>query len=149
MRVLGLDSGGRRIGVAMSDAGEMLASPLLVIEKNSDEEAVTAIVGIVKEHGVGRIIVGMPRHLNGTMGTEAAKVQAFIDYLASKTDVPIETRDEWLSTVAANRLLRDAGAKPSHRRVDAMAAAFVLQGYLDSKRQDVAGTDQDGNQLLT
>jgi putative Holliday junction resolvase len=148
MRILGLDSGGRRIGVAMSDAGEILASPLLVIEKKSDEEAIATIVGIVRENGVGQIIVGMPRHLNGTFGAEAAKVQLFIDELARKTEVPIETRDEWLSTVAANRLLRDAGAKTSHRRVDAMAAAFVLQGYLDSKNQ-ANNADEDGNIMLT
>ncbi len=149
MRILGLDSGGRRIGVAMSDAEEMLASPLTVIEKSSDSEAIQAILELIRQYDVGKIIMGMPRHLNGKLGVEAGKVQTFIDELSKATSVPIDTRDEWLSTVAANRLLHEAGSRTRGRHVDAMAATFVLQGYLDSRRQDSLPLEEDGNTLLT
>ncbi len=148
MRIVGLDPGVRRIGVALSDAEEMLASPLTVIERKTDEEALDAIVAVLKEYNVGLIIVGMPRHLDGRMGIQATKVQGFIDELSKKTAIPIETRDEWLSTVAANRLLREAGSKTKNRHVDAMAAAFVLQGYLDGRRGNTQ-SDIDGNLLMT
>jgi len=139
MRILGLDIGDRRIGVAISDPEETLASPLTVILRNSDEEAVKAIVELIERYQVARVIVGLPRHLSGKLGRQAAKVQNFITKLSEQTEVPVETRDEWLSTIAASRLLREAGIKNEKQKTkrDAVAAAFVLQGYLDSQRQGV------------
>lgn len=139
MRILGLDIGDRRIGVAISDPEETLASPLTVILRNSDEQTTKAIVEIIEHHQVARVIVGLPRHLSGKVGKQAAKVQDFIKKLSEQIKVPLETRDEWLSTVAASRLLREAGIKNEQQKTkrDAVAAAFVLQGYLDSQRQGI------------
>jgi len=139
MRILGLDIGDRRIGVAISDPEETLASPLTVILRNSDEEVTKAIVELIERYQVARIIVGLPRHLSGKLGKQAAKVQDFITKLSEQIKVPLETRDEWLSTVATGRLLREAGIKNEQQKAkrDAGAAAFVLQGYLDSRRPSV------------
>jgi putative Holliday junction resolvase len=134
MRCLGLDIGDKRIGVAISDSEEILASPLVTITKDDDEKTIEAILELVSKHGVQRIVVGMPYSLNGNMGMQANKVTAFVEMLSKCTEVTIETWDERLSTVAAERLLVEAGAKRDKKRAqrDAAAAAFVLQGYLDS-----------------
>ena len=136
MRCLGLDIGDKRIGVALSDPDEIIASPLTTITRNGEEKDSGAILDLVNEHKVGVIIVGLPYSLNGSIGSQAAKVMDFIDHLSQNTDIIIETRDERLSTVAADRLLREAGKKKDKVRLqrDAAAAAFILQGYLDSRK---------------
>lgn len=137
MRVLGLDLGDKRIGVAISDPNGTFAIPLTVILRNGDEEATKAIINLVHRYEVERIVIGLPRSLRGGVGKQAEKVQAFISQFSSQTEVSIETWDEWLSTVASERLLMEAGTKGKQRKAqrDAMAAAFILQGYLDSQRQ--------------
>jgi len=134
MRCLGLDVGDRRIGVAISDPEQILASPLSTIMRDDDEEAIDAIVQLVAKHEVQRIVVGLPYSLDGTVGRQASKVAAFVEQLSKCTEAGIETRDERLSTIAAERLLVEAGTKRDTIRVrrDAAAAAFILQGYLDS-----------------
>jgi len=135
MRTLGLDIGDRRIGVAMSDLTGILASPLSIIERDSDEQAVDAILEIVTERGVERVIVGLPRAMDGHIGHQAEKVQAFTGLLRQRTAVPVEYRDERLTTVAAMRLKREASTRRLDRKIryDAMAAAIILQEYLDEK----------------
>lgn len=137
MRILGLDVGDKRIGVSVSNPEGTLAIPLTVIFRNSDEEATGAIHKLIEHYQIERIVIGLPRHLNGRIGRQAAKVQAFMTKLSEQVKVPVETHDEWLSTVAADRLLEEAGIKNRQRKAkrDAMAAAFVLQGFLDSQRQ--------------
>jgi putative Holliday junction resolvase len=131
MAILGLDVGEKRIGVAL--AGELLAIPLTVIERAGEEADMETIISLAEEHGVERIVVGLPRSMDGSMGEQAENVLAFSRALSQHTDVPIDTWDERLSTVAAERLLLDAGMKGEKRRArrDAMAAAIILQGYLD------------------
>lgn len=134
MRTLGLDIGDRRIGVAISDPEKILASPLVTITRDNEDEAIGAIAGLVSKHEVDRIVVGLPYSLDGNIGRQANRVMDFIEKLSKCTNVNIETRDERLSTVAVERLLAEAGtrgAKAKSRR-DAAAAAFILQGYLDS-----------------
>lgn len=135
MRVLGLDVGDRRIGVALSDPTGILASPLTIIKRTSDEQAIDAILKIVVERGAERIIVGLPRSMDGHIGPQAEKVQAFAELLRLRTAVPIEFRDERLTTVAAMRLKKEASTRRLDRktRYDAMAAAIILQEYLDEK----------------
>lgn len=137
MRILGLDIGDKRIGVAISDPEGTLASPLTVILRNNDEEATKAIVELIEHYQVACVVIGLPRHLSGKLGRQAAKVQAFMTKLSEQTKIPIETRDEWLSSVAADRLLQEAGVKNRQRKArrDPAAAAFVLQGYLDSPQR--------------
>ncbi len=133
MRSLGLDIGDRRIGVALSDPDGILASPLTIINRSDESLDIEAIIDIVKSQDVGRVIVGLPHSLDGSLGEQAEKVKAFTRKLASRIQVPLEYRDERLTTVMAERLGRAAGSKKTKRkaRYDAQAAALILQGYLD------------------
>lgn len=134
MRVLGLDVGDRRIGLALSDPQGILASTLGALERRGLEEDLQAILALVREHQVERIVVGLPRRLDGTLGEQARKVEDFAQRLRDVSPVPLELWDERLSTVAAQERLREAGAKRVTRgRVDAAAAAYILQGYLDAR----------------
>jgi putative Holliday junction resolvase len=134
MRILGLDVGDSRIGVAISDPVEIIATPLTVITRDDDNIAIAAIGQLVGQYDVKRIVIGLPYSLDGSIGRQANKVKDFVDKLSQSTSARIELRDERLSTVAAQRLLRGAGSKKAGKRshIDAVAAAFILQGYLDS-----------------
>ncbi|MDP2727589.1 MAG: Holliday junction resolvase RuvX, partial [Dehalococcoidia bacterium] len=131
MRVLGLDVGDRRIGLALSDPQGILASTLGALERRGWEKDVQAILALVKEHQVELIVVGLPKRLDGTLGEQARKVEEFAQWVREASPVPLELWDERLSTVAAQERLREAGAKRVSRgRIDAAAAAVILQGYL-------------------
>ncbi|OGN92062.1 MAG: hypothetical protein A2Z75_05790 [Chloroflexi bacterium RBG_13_50_10] len=134
MRILGLDVGDHRIGVAISDPEEILARPLTTIIRENEQNAIDAIIQLVDQYDVKRIVVGLPYSLDGSVGKQATKVMDFVNRLSKGTDAKIETWDERLSTVAAERLLREADNKKADNRAkrDAAAAAFILQGYLDS-----------------
>jgi putative Holliday junction resolvase len=136
MRCMGLDVGDRRIGVALSDPGGILASPLTIIERTGDDRDIEAIAGIIAEQQVERVIVGLPLSLDGTLGKQAARVKDFAERLAGQIKVPLEYRDERLTTVMAQRLKRASGGKKGRgkTRYDAQAAAVILQGYLDEGR---------------
>jgi putative Holliday junction resolvase len=132
-RALGLDVGDRRIGVALSDPGGILASPFTIIERIDDEQTVAAIADIVREQEAGLIIAGLPQSLSGAEGVQAEKVRAFIEKLREKVAVPVEFRDERLTTVVASRLMRTVKTRQGKKKQyqDARAAAVILQGYLD------------------
>jgi putative Holliday junction resolvase len=132
-RILGIDHGTVRIGVAMSDETEFLASPLTTVQ--SGKAAVDELVSIVTEHEVRTIVVGLPRNMNGTYGPATEKVRAFIVKLSKRTDVPIVEWDERLSTVSAHKDLREAGLDGRQRKgvVDKVAARIILQNYLDAQ----------------
>jgi len=134
-RVLGLDIGTRRIGVALSDPGRVLASPLTLIEPSDQATAIQAICHLVRQHEVGRIVVGMPYSLDGTVGQQARRVLDFVAALSQQAGVPVEAWDERLTTVIAERRIAEAHVRRGKRRglVDAAAAAVILQGYLDSQ----------------
>lgn len=134
MRTLGLDIGDKRIGVAISDPEEILASPLATITREDDKKAIADIIKLVDQHNVERIVVGLPYSLDGSIGGQANKVMDFAERLSQYTRASMEIWDERLSTVAVERLLREAGKKKAKKRErrDAAAAAFILQGYLDS-----------------
>jgi putative Holliday junction resolvase len=134
MRTLGLDIGDKRIGVAISDPEEILASPLAIITREDDKKAIDDIIKLVDQHNVERIVVGLPYSLDGSIGGQANKVMDFAKRLSQYTRASMEIWDERLSTVAVERLLREAGKKKAKKRErrDAAAAAFILQGYLDS-----------------
>ncbi len=138
MRKVGLDIGDKRIGVALSDPGGILASPFTIIECKGEKQDIEAIINIVNQHEVEKIIVGLPRSLDGSIGRQAQKVEAFVQKLRSQTEVSLEFRDERLTTVSAKRLMREASTKKNKRKVrdDAVAAALILQGYLDETKSD-------------
>ncbi len=132
-RSLGLDVGDKQIGVALSDAMGILASPLTIIDRRDEQQALAVIIAIIDQHQVGHIIVGLPRLMSGRLGQQAEKVKSFVQELCNHTEVPVEFRDERLTTVLAQRLMRATSTKKTRRnaRDDAVAAALILQGYLD------------------
>ncbi|MFC1978365.1 Holliday junction resolvase RuvX [Chloroflexota bacterium] len=136
MRALGLDVGQKRIGVALSDDEGILASPLTIINATDAEQAIKRISELCDQHQVAHIVVGMPRSLDGTLGTQADIVQQFIDRIAGVVNITIDTWDERLSSVEADRAMLAAGTKKDKKKKlrDAIAAAIILQGYLDRKR---------------
>ena len=132
-RILALDFGRARIGVAISDELQMLAHPLETIPAN--EEPASRIAEIVREKQVDHVVVGIPRQMNGQIGTAATEVLEFVEKLRAILPCPVVTCDERLTTVAAHRALRDAGKKTRHTRayVDQVAAQMILQTYLDRR----------------
>ena len=139
MRYLGLDIGDRWIGVALSDPSAKLASPLTILKRNDDTADVETIVSIIEKHDVGLVVVGLPRMLNGSLGIQSQKVEAFTRQLQDRIDIPVEFRDERLTTVSARRLMRAAGTKKSRRKGDdAIAAAVILQAFLDEDQSQLA-----------
>lgn len=135
MRILALDYGTKRVGVAISDEMLMLAQPVEYILAEPPSGLFDRIRELVKEREVGLVIVGMPRNMDGTYGPAAAKVQEFVESLKKVLSVPVKTWDERLTTVQANRFLREANVrqKKSRERVDKIAAAILLQSYLDAR----------------
>ena len=128
---LGIDFGQARIGLAISDELRLLAHPLETIP--ADKTSVKRIAVIVQERNVDKVVVGIPRHMSGQIGESAQKALNFADELRQKLPCPVETWDERLTTVAANRALAAAGKKTRETRgiVDQVAAQMILQGYLD------------------
>ena len=129
---MGLDIGDRRIGVAMSDPQGILASPLTIINRTDEQSDIDAIQAIIEQNKVGVVVIGLPLSMSGNVGPQAVKVQLFVQELSKHTEVPVEFRDERLTTVSAQRLMRET-KKGRRIRDDAMAAALILQGYLDER----------------
>jgi putative Holliday junction resolvase len=138
MRILGIDYGSKRIGLAISDPNETMAQPLATIERKDDNSSVRKIDEIIKKHSIDKIVIGLPVSMSGEIGPQARSVLDFIDHLKKQIDIQIETWDERLSTSMAQRALLDAKTKRSRRKevIDKIAAAIILQGYLDSKRTE-------------
>jgi putative Holliday junction resolvase len=147
MRTLGLDVGDRRTGVALSDPLGMLASPLLVFELKDEATDIAYILRLVEQYSVEKIIVGLPQSMNGTMGSQAEKVKAFGEKLKQHSPVPIEYRDERLTTVSAKQMLLESGNKKYNKNrkieLDAAAAAIILQSYLNETRPIKYPSDSD------
>src|SRR5215831_4434719 len=131
--ILALDFGRARIGVAISDDLQLLAHPLETIPTKGRPES--RIARIVADKHVDHIVAGVPRQMNGQIGTAATEVLQFVEKLRAILSCPVVTWDERLTTVAAHRALRDAGKKTRHTRgyVDQVAAQLILQGYLDGR----------------
>lgn len=138
MRILALDVGDRRIGVAVSDPSQILARSLKVIQRSSRQEDFAAVAGLVEEYEVERVVVGYPRSMDGTAGRQAEKVERYVAGLAEALAVPVLLWDERLSTVSAERLMREGRlrGKKKRERLDAVAAAVILQDYLDSRKKE-------------
>jgi putative Holliday junction resolvase len=130
-RILGIDLGRARIGVAVSDELGMLAHPVETIPAGSG--AMQRIVELVREKDAERVVVGLPRHMNGSAGEGASEALAFAKKLQTLLSCEVVTWDERLTTTAANRALRDSGrrTRDSRQIVDQVAAQMILQGYLD------------------
>lgn len=136
MRVLALDLGERRIGVAVSDPTGTVARPVGAVERKSRAEEFAAIARLVAEYGAERVIVGRPLTLRGEVGPQARWVEAYAQALAAALPVPVELWDERYTTAGAEEILETV--RPGRRRqpgeVDAVAAAVLLQGFLEAHR---------------
>lgn len=133
-RILGIDIGERRIGVAVSDEMGTIASPVGMIRREGD--VVRELKALVERYGAVRLVAGLPVGLSGREGPQAAVVREFAEALAGEVDVPLEYWDERLSTAVAERTLIAGGTRRNKRKekIDAVAAAVILQGYLDHQR---------------
>ncbi|MBW3574308.1 MAG: Holliday junction resolvase RuvX [Actinobacteria bacterium] len=142
MRVVGIDLGSRRIGVAVSDSSGTLASPYTVIQRGAHHGADhDAIAAVVSETAAERVVVGLPLALNGRVETAARLVLDEVDELSEALPVPVECHDERLTTVSAERSLRSAGRGGVARRrvIDQVAAAVLLQSWLDREGRSRRG----------
>ncbi|EPY06139.1 Holliday junction resolvase [Paenibacillus sp. E194] len=133
MKILGLDYGDRRIGVAISDAFGWTAQGLEVIERRKPENDLKRLGDIVKEHGVEAFVLGLPKNMNGTVGPRGELSMSFAEQLKQSFGLPVHLWDERLSTVSAERALLEADVSRKKRRqvIDKMAATIILQTYLD------------------
>ena len=121
----------------MSDPGGILATPLVVIERGDESRDIRAINDIIKQNDIKLVVAGLPRSMDGKIREQAEKVQEFVRSLTSHIGIPVEFRDERLSTVSARRMMRDSTGKSRKKtRDDAAAAAVILQGYLEEQRPD-------------
>ncbi len=139
MRLMSLDIGDRRIGVALSDPQQIVARGIRVIHRRSHQADLALISSLVTEHEVEKVVVGHPLHSDGTAGEQAGKVEIYAKELHQVLDVPVVLWDEGYSTVRAREAMIEAGRKKKERRerIDAVAAAAILQDYLDSlERQE-------------
>jgi putative Holliday junction resolvase len=134
--ILAVDLGRARIGLAISDELQLLAHPLETIP--ATKEAMARIAAIVRERKIDKVIVGVPRRMSGEIGAAATEALKFVEKLRAAVSCEVITWDERLSTVAANRALREAGRKTRDTRgvVDQVAAQIILQSYLDSQQQN-------------
>lgn len=136
-RRLGIDVGAVRVGVALADPDGVLATPLVTVPRDvAHGTDLATIAGLVAEHEVVEIVVGLPRTLAGREGPAAEAARAFAALLADRIPVPVVFTDERLTTVVATRQLRESGRKGRRQRavVDQVAAVAILQGWLDARR---------------
>lgn len=135
MRALGIDFGERRIGLALSDQDGRLAVPFKTLERQTDRRAIYTLADLVRREGVGRLVIGEPRGLDGRAGDSAERVRRFGEKLARVTGLPITFVDEALTTVEATELLRQSGQRRGDHdpRLDALAAKILLQEALDRR----------------
>lgn len=137
MRIMGLDVGSKTVGVSVSDAFGWTAQGLKTIQINEDkgEYGFEEIGTLIKENEVSKVVVGLPKNMNGTIGPRGEASQFFADELNKRFGVPVVLWDERLTTVAAERVLLEADVSRKKRKkvIDKMAASMILQGYLDSQ----------------
>lgn len=137
MRIMGIDYGDSRIGIAVSDPMGWTAQGIETIQaKKGIKSVLERIKELIKQYGVEKIVVGFPRNMNGSVGFRGEKTQEFIEKLESTVEPDIIKWDERLSTVSAHRTMQELGVKTSRKKsvVDQIAAVYILQGYLDSLR---------------
>jgi putative Holliday junction resolvase len=136
MRILALDHGTKRIGVAVSDETKTIAQPLEYIPAEPFADFLTRLKQLLVEKEIDLVLIGLPRNMDGTYGPAAQKVQAFVAVLRGAITVPIKMWDERLTSSQANKILIQGGVRRDQRKekVDKMAAAILLQSYLDSGR---------------
>ena len=137
-RVLGLDWGEKRLGVALSDPLLITAGPMGHIARKSMEQDFEELARMIKDNEVGEIVIGLPLHLRGDKGPSAKAAEAFADKVRERFGIPVHLWDERMSTSAVEKMLVDADVSRKKRREvrDGLAAAYFLQAFLDSRQRD-------------
>ncbi len=135
MRILGIDYGGKRVGLAISSPVGFIAQGLPTIERIDGKDYLEDLADVIKEKEVDEIVVGLPKNMNGSIGEKAEEVLELVEKLKSKFNLPVHTFDERLTTVRAHKAMTGAkmSKKGKKKRVDMIAAQFILQAYLDQK----------------
>lgn len=139
MRIMGLDFGSKTVGVAISDELLITAQGIEIIrrkEENKLRQTLARIEELILEYGVTEIVLGYPKNMNDTLGERVEKTEEFKEKLERRTGLPVALWDERLTTVAADRAMMEAGIRRENRKdyVDQIAASFILQGYMDLKK---------------
>ena len=134
-RIMGLDVGDKTIGVALSDLLQMTAQGVTTIKRESKEKDYRALEEIINEYGIKKVVVGLPKNMNGTLGPQGEKTIKFAEKLKNKYKVEIIYEDERLTTMAAEKMLISGDVRRDKRKavIDKVAATFILQTYLDRK----------------
>jgi len=134
MKILGIDYGEKRIGLAVSDPSNMVAGSLNVLKRNRTRSWFKELKLIIDENKIEKIVVGLPVNMNGSLGEKGREVLAFVEVLKKGVKVPVVTWDERLTTVSAEKLLRQAKLSREKRKdiLDKLSASIILQSYLDS-----------------
>ena len=146
MRIMGLDYGSKTVGVAVSDTLLITAQSLEIIRRESENKlrkTLARIEELIREYQVTTLVLGLPKNMNNTEGTRVEKTMEFKAMLERRTGLEVIMWDERLTTVAADKTMMEAGIRREDRNnyVDKIAAAFILQGYLDSKQMDNGGKE--------
>ncbi|NLL79513.1 MAG: Holliday junction resolvase RuvX [Clostridiales bacterium] len=139
MRIMGLDFGSKTVGVAISDELLMTAQGIEIIRRKQENKLRQTLAGIealIEEYGVEEIVLGLPKNMDGSEGERVEKTKEFKDMLERRTGLPVTFWDERLTTVAADKAMMEGGIRRENRKehVDRIAAVFILQGYLDLKK---------------
>lgn len=142
MKIMAVDFGDSRTGLAVCDKSEFLASPAGVIEEKNFERCIEKVAAAAKEHGAEEVVVGHPKNMNGTIGERAQKCELFAEKLSELVEVPVKLWDERSTTVSAHYYLNQTNTRGKKRKavVDAVAATIILESYLGfRKNSDLRG----------
>jgi putative Holliday junction resolvase len=140
MRIMGLDYGSKTVGVALSDELGITAQPIMTIERKSENKlrrTLAKIEELIDEYGVSFVVLGYPKNMDNTVGARALATEEFKEHLERRTGLEVVLQDERLSTVESERILMESGIRRENRKeyVDKMAAAVILQSYLDASNR--------------
>lgn len=133
---MGLDVGDKTIGVALSDPMFLMAHPLMTIKRKKASKDIIKLLEIIDQNEVEKIVVGLPKNMNNTIGPQSMKVMSFVDLLKKQTDKEIVYQDERMTTIQSERILIDMDVRRENRKkyIDKIAAGFILQSYLDRRK---------------
>lgn len=150
VRILGVDLGSKRIGLAVSDEGGAIAFPAGTLNSRGRKKDLAALRAMIAERAIGRAVIGLPLHLDGRRGPEAERAVRFADALAQSAGIPVDLLDERWTSMEAERLLAETTTKKKAARrtkgtVDEMAASIILRTYLDQRSRAQASEDKDSN----
>ncbi len=145
MRILGIDYGKKRVGLAISDPLCITAQGLPTLERRDPAHDMEALAGVIREREIDEIVIGLPKRMDGTLGESAQEVLEFVEELKGRFQLTVHLMDERLSTVRAHRAMKEGGLSRKKRteRADKISAQLILQDYLDRKGRKGSGVEDD------